>query len=190
MIIEIDNFLIAETLFTENFCCDLEKCKGICCIEGDAGAPITTAEACSFEEEYKHYQYILSEQNRQCIDKQGFKELDGNEWVTPLVGNKDCVYSYYDNHNICKCGVEAAFLEGKTTFRKPASCYLYPIRTTTFSNGMTALNYERWSICNDAVTLGNLKAIPVFRFLQSAITDIFGKALYDKMEEYYLTVND
>lgn len=184
MIIEIGNFLISEKLFEQYFCCDLASCKGRCCVEGDAGAPITENEALKFEEEYHNYKHLLTEEHNKVLECNGFKDFDGEELVTPLVKNRNCVYSYYDG-DICKCAVEAAFIEEKSKFRKPVSCYMYPIRTSKLKNGMIALNYSYWDICRDAIPCGQKLQLPVFRFLKSPIIDTFGADLYLKMEEYF-----
>lgn len=191
MIIEIGNVLVAMDIFTEKFCCDLESCKGRCCIEGDAGAPVLFDEIADIEESTEIVWSRLSASAQAVIDKQGvvYSDRDG-DLVTSIVGGKDCVFTCYKNididgksiSNCCLCTLESAFREGKSTFRKPISCSLYPIRERKFSNGTVGLNYHQWSICKDAVKKGKALNLPVYQFLKEPLTRRFGEEWYKELE--------
>ena len=191
MIIEIGNVLVAMDIFTEKFCCDLESCKGRCCIEGDAGAPVLFDEIAYIEESTEIVWSRLSASAQAVIDKQGvvYSDRDG-DLVTSIVGGKDCVFTCYKDididgesiNNCCLCALESAFREGKSTFRKPISCSLYPIRERKFSNGTVGLNYHQWSICKDAVKKGKALNLPVYQFLKEPLTRRFGEEWYKELE--------
>ena len=191
MIIEIGNVLVAMDIFTEKFCCDLETCKGRCCIEGDAGAPVLFDEIADIEESTEIVWSRLSASAQAVIDKQGvvYSDRDG-DLVTSIVGGKDCVFTCYKDididgesiNNCCLCALESAFREGKSTFRKPISCSLYPIRERKFSNGTVGLNYHQWSICKDAVKKGKALNLPVYQFLKEPLTRRFGEEWYKELE--------
>lgn len=181
MIIEIDNVLVSTDIFTEYFCCDLDACKGICCVEGDAGAPVTIDEIAGIEDAIDTVWDDLSATAQAVIDKQGvaYTDRDG-DLVTSIVGGKDCVFTYYEK-GCCLCALERAWRAGKTTFCKPISCALYPIREKKLSNGMVALNYNRWDVCHDAVKKGNELRLPVYRFLRDPLVRRFGEDFYQQL---------
>lgn len=181
MIIEIDNVLVSTDIFTEYFCCDLDACKGICCVEGDAGAPVTIDEIAGIEDAIDTVWDDLSATAQAVIDKQGvaYTDRDG-DLVTSIVGGKDCVFTCYEK-GCCLCALERAWRAGKTAFCKPISCALYPIREKKLSNGMVALNYNRWDVCHDAVKKGNELRLPVYRFLRDPLVRRFGKDFYQQL---------
>lgn len=181
MIIEIDNVLVSTDIFTEYFCCDLDACKGICCVEGDAGAPVTIDEIAGIEDAIDTVWDDLSATAQAVIDKQGvaYTDRDG-DLVTSIVGGKDCVFTCYEK-GCCLCALERAWRAGKTTFCKPISCALYPIREKKLSNGMVALNYNRWDVCHDAVKKGNELRLPVYRFLRDPLVHRFGEDFYQQL---------
>lgn len=181
MIIEIDNVLVSTDIFTEYFCCDLDACKGICCVEGDAGAPITIDEIAGIEDAIDTVWDDLSATAQAVIDKQGvaYTDRDG-DLVTSIVGGKDCVFTCYEK-GCCLCALERAWRAGKTAFCKPISCALYPIREKKLSNGMVALNYNRWDVCHDAVKKGNELRLPVYRFLRDPLVRRFGEDFYQQL---------
>ena len=183
MIIEIDNVLISGDIFTEEFCCDLDACKGICCVEGDAGAPVTLDEIGGIEAARDPGWDDMSASAQAVVDIQGvaYTDRDG-DLVTSIVGGKDCVFTCYDN-GCCLCALERAYRSGKTGFCKPISCALYPIREKHLSNGMIALNYNRWDVCRDAVKKGRELHLPVYKFLREPLTRRFGSDFYDKLCE-------
>ena len=181
MIIEIDNVLVSTDIFTEYFCCDLDACKGICCVEGDAGAPVTIDEIAGIEDAIDTVWDDLSATAQAVIDKQGvaYTDRDG-DLVTSIVGGKDCVFTCYEK-GCCLCALERAWRAGKTAFCKPISCALYPIREKKVSNGMVALNYNRWDVCHDAVKKGNELRLPVYRFLRDPLVRRFGEDFYQQL---------
>ena len=181
MIIEIDNVLVSTDIFTEYFCCDLDACKGICCVEGDAGAPVTIDEIAGIEDAIDTVWDDLSATAQAVIDKQGvaYTDRDG-DLVTSIVGGKDCVFTCYEK-GCCLCALERAWRAGKRAFCKPISCALYPIREKKWSNGMVALNYNRWDVCHDAVKKGNELRLPVYRFLRDPLVRRFGEDFYQQL---------
>ena len=181
MIIEIDNVLVSTDIFTEYFCCDLDACKGICCVEGDAGAPVTIDEIAGIEDAIDTVWDDLSATAQAVIDKQGvaYTDRDG-DLVTSIVGGKDCVFTCYEK-GCCLCALERAWRAGKTAFCKPISCALYPIREKKLSNGMVALNYIRWDVCHEAVKKGNELRLPVYRFLRDPLVRRFGEDFYQQL---------
>ena len=181
MIIEIDNILVSEDILTEEFCCDLDACKGICCVEGDAGAPVTLNEIGGIESALDDVWDDMSASAQAVVDKQGvaYTDRDG-DLVTSIVGGKDCVFTCYQD-GCCLCALERAYRDGRTAFCKPISCALYPIREKRLSNGMTALNYNRWDVCRDAVRKGRELHLPVYKFLREPLTRRFGDDFYQKL---------
>ena len=180
-ILDIGGILISSDILTERFCCDYEKCRGVCCIEGDAGAPVTLDEIGGIEDALDTVWPDLSAQAQAVIDQQGVAYTDQEgDLVTSIVGGKDCVFTCYDGDN-CLCALEKAFRGGKTRFCKPISCALYPIRAKTFADGTVALNYNRWKICADAVKKGQSLDMPVYQFLKEPLTRRFGAEWYDEL---------
>lgn len=181
MIIEIDNILVSEDILTEEFCCDLDACKGICCVEGDAGAPVTLDEIGGIESALDDVWDDMSASAQAVVDKQGVAYTDRDvDLVTSIVGGKDCVFTCYQD-GCCLCALERAYRDGRTAFCKPISCALYPIREKRLSNGMTALNYNRWDVCRDAVRKGRELHLPVYKFLREPLTRRFGDDFYQKL---------
>lgn len=187
-ILQVGDVLLSPDIITEYFCCDYEKCKGACCIEGDAGAPVTLEEISEIENSLDDVWDELSASAQTVIDKQGvaYSDRDG-DLVTSIVGGRDCVFTCYENGS-CLCALEKAFIQGKTTFCKPISCSLYPIREKQFSNGMIGLNYHRWEVCKDAVIKGKNNNIRVYEFLKEPLTRRFGSQWYDELQELAKTV--
>ena len=180
-ILDVGGVLISSDLLTERFCCDYEKCRGVCCIEGDAGAPVTMDEIAGIEEALDTVWSDLSASAQSVIDRQGVAYTDQEgDLVTSIVRGKDCVFTCYDGEN-CLCALEKAYRSGKTTFCKPISCALYPIRAKKFADGTVALNYHRWKICEDAVKKGQELDLPVYRFLKDPLTRRFGEAWYQEL---------
>ena len=187
-ILQVGDVLLSPDIITEYFCCDYEKCKGACCIEGDAGAPVTLEEISEIENSLDEVWDELSASAQTVIDKQGvaYSDRDG-DLVTSIVGGRDCVFTCYENGS-CLCALEKAYIQGKTTFCKPISCSLYPIREKQFSNGMIGLNYHRWEVCKDAVIKGKNNNIRVYEFLKEPLTRRFGSQWYEELQELAKTV--
>lgn len=177
-------------ILTEEFCCDLEACKGKCCIVGDAGAPVDLDEVMELENVLDEVWDDMSASAQAVVDKQGVAYTDQEgDLVTSIVNGKDCVFTYYDDltigdctiKNCCLCATEKAFRAGKTHWCKPISCVLYPIRVKKLSNGLTALNYHRWDICRDGIKKGRELHMPVYKFLRDPLIRRFGEEWYNEL---------
>ncbi|MBR1485525.1 MAG: DUF3109 family protein [Prevotella sp.] len=191
-ILQIGDILISSDILTEQFCCDLSACKGACCIESDAGAPVTMDEIGEIEDSLDDAWADLSARAQAVIDQQGVAYTDQEgDLVTSIVGGKDCVFTYYDDisdqatgqpiSGCCLCALEKAFRSGRSRFCKPISCALYPIREKRFSDGTVALNYHQWDVCRPARDLGRKLQLPVYRFLKEPLTRRFGQEWYDEL---------
>lgn len=180
--IQIQDVIVSLDIFREKFLCDLDACKGECCVEGDAGAPVELDEVARLEEVLPVVWDNLSPAAREVIDRQGvvYPDRDG-ELVTSIVNGKECVFTCYDERGCCCCAIEKAYREGKTSFYKPISCHLYPIRVGHYGP-YKALNYHRWSVCRAAVLLGEKEDVPVYKFLKEPLTRKFGEAWYAELE--------
>lgn len=183
-ILQVGDVLLTSDIITEKFCCDLEACKGICCVEGDAGAPVTVEEIAELENVVEHIVDDLSPKALKVLEEQGVAYTDQEgDLVTSIVDNKDCCFTCYSPDGICLCATERAFRAGKTSWCKPISCYLYPIREKTLSDGTVALNYHRWNVCRDAVKKGRELNLPVWKFLREPLIKRFGAEWYTELEE-------
>ena len=194
-ILEIGGILISSEIITECFCCDYEKCKGICCVEGSDGAPVTMDEIAGIEDALDTVWPMLSASAQSVIDKQGiaYSDKDG-DLVTSIVRGKECVFARSltpspspmgeGSKDPCwLCMLEKAYREGKTQFCKPISCALYPIREKQFSGGLIGLNYHRWAVCKDAIEKGKALGLPVYQFLKEPLIRRFGEAWYQELCE-------
>ena len=180
--IEIGKALISFDVLDQQFLCDLSKCKGACCVEGDSGAPLTDEEAKIIEDIYPEVEPYLSERNKAEVKKQGFSIIDSDgDLVTPIVGNKECVYTYRDEAGIVKCGIERAYLDGKIDFRKPVSCHLFPIRITEYKR-FDAVNYQELDICKAGRACGKKEQLPLWKFLKEPLIRKYGKEWYEELQ--------
>ncbi len=180
--IEIDDKIVSVDLLRECFACDLSQCRGICCVEGNAGAPLEADEVDILEREYESYRPYMTAEGIEAVERQGFMVVDADgDYTTPLVNDAECAYARNEN-GVTLCAIEKAWLEGKTPFRKPISCHLYPIRLVHFSNGSIGLNYHRWSVCEPARRCGRKLGIPVYRALREPIIRRFGEEFYRALE--------
>jgi hypothetical protein len=181
--IQIDDKLISEDLFSEEFVCNLAKCKGICCVEGDAGAPLDEDETKILDEIYPKIKSYLRPEGIQAIEEQGTYTLDfEGDLVTPLVNNAECAYVIFDEKGYTKCAIEKAYEDGVIDWQKPISCHLYPIRITEYSN-FSAINYHEWDICSDACTLGKELGVKVYQFLKKPLIRKYGEEFYQTLSE-------
>jgi len=175
--------LVSEDLFEKQFVCDLNACKGACCVEGDAGAPIREDEVGVMEDELHNILPFLTEEGRAVIKAEGSFTIDyEGDLVTPLVDNKHCAYTVFDEKGIAGCGIELAWKAGKTTFRKPVSCHLYPVRVQE-QKEYTELNYHKWNICKPACACGSKLKVPVYKFLKEALIRAYGEEWYAELEQ-------
>ncbi len=177
----IDDTCVSDDIAEKFFVCNLEKCKGACCVEGDLGAPLEESELPVMEEIYEQVKPYLSPEGIAAIEAQGkyIKDWEG-DYSTTTINDKECAYAIYDERNILKCGIEQAYLDGKIDFKKPISCHLYPIRITKYEN-FHALNYERWSICSDACTFGEQLGVEVYKFLKEPLIRAYGEDWYEQL---------
>lgn len=181
--IQIANTLLSDDIFEAQFICDLCKCKGQCCVDGESGAPLTREEHDKIEEILPVIWDDLSPKAQQLISEQGisYNDTDG-ELVTSIVNGEECVFTYYDENGICKCAIDTAYREGRIAVQKPISCNLYPIRLTDYAD-YTAVNYHQWSICRPAVKLGRKEGVPLYRFLREPLIRRFGEEWYNEVCE-------
>lgn len=181
--IEVDDKLLSADLFEKRFVCDLNACKGACCIDGDSGAPLTEEEVSIIEDNLDAIMPYMREEGINEVNKQGVFYMDfENEPVTTLVNNNECAFVYFDDNGIAKCAIEKANREGKINFKKPISCHLYPIRVAKLRM-YTAVNYHQWSICSDACKLGEQLNIKVYQFLKEPIIRKWGEDFYKELEK-------
>lgn len=182
-IIQIDDILVSSEIITEYFACNYDECRGVCCVIGDSGAPLTEDEAQSLERNYPIYSGLMQETAREAVARTGFFEIDSDgDMVTPLVrGTEECVFTHFDGDGNCFCSPERCWFRGECSFRKPVSCWLYPVRVSVLSNGMTALNLHRWDICRGAFLKGRREGVKVFRFLKEPLTAMYGEDFYEAL---------
>mgnify|MGYP001397550582 FL=1 len=180
--IQIDDVIVSLDVLKDKFICDLGVCKGACCIEGDAGAPVEQDEVEKLKEVLPIIWDDLDEKAKAVIDRQGVVYTDEEgDIVTSIVNGKDCVFTCYDEKGMCYCAIEKAYRAGKTDFYKPVSCHLYPIRVADYGE-FKAVNYHRWEICKAAVLLGQKENVPVYKFLKEPLIRKFGQLWYDELE--------
>ncbi|MEO8398286.1 MAG: DUF3109 family protein [Ignavibacteriaceae bacterium] len=180
-IIPVEDILVRREVVETHFACDLEKCKGACCtLESDFGAPLLNEEVEKIEEILPIVKKNLSPLHQKEIDINGFYEIVDNELLTRSIEKKDCVFVYYDG-KIAKCGIEKAFNEGKTDFRKPISCHLFPIRVSNF--GGEIIKYEKFQECSPALENGKKKQIKIVDFCEDSLTRKYGEKWYSKLKE-------
>lgn len=177
----VGDTVISDEIKEQFFVCDLSKCKGACCVEGDYGAPLEEEELAKLEEIYPMVKPYLSPEGVKAITEQGTHTTDpDNDYCTPTIGDRECAYAIYDEQGTLKCGIEQAYLDGKTDWKKPISCHLYPVRITKYDH-YEAVNYHRWHICSPACTLGQELAVPLYRFLKDALTRKYGAEWYAEL---------
>ena len=180
--IAIDDILISDQVVEEQFVCDLDKCKGGCCVDGDAGAPLENDELKELNAVYNEVFPYLSEEAKKIIETRGKYVYDQEfGWVTPTVSNGMCAYGLVDKKGIVKCAIEQAYIDGKISWKKPISCHLFPVRIKKTRKG-EMVNYEpREDLCAAACTLGKKLKIPVYQFLKEALIRKYGKDFYDAL---------
>lgn len=180
--IEIEDKILSRDLFEKKFVCDLNACKGACCVEGSSGAPLTEEEIYILEDIYEEVKPYLPSKGVKAIEKHGHWVIDADgDYTTPLVGEeKECAYTIFEN-GMALCGIEKAYKEGKISFKKPISCHLYPIRITQYQK-FEALNYDVWHLCKPACACGEKLQVPVYKFLKEAIIRKYGEGFYTMVE--------
>ncbi|MFY0600446.1 MAG: DUF3109 family protein [Cyclobacteriaceae bacterium] len=180
--IQIGKTLISDDVKEQFFVCDLDKCKGACCVEGDLGAPLKQEELADLEDVVEAVKPYLSTEAVEALEKNGSYLLDEEgDFSTTTIDNKECAFAYYDEKKILKCGIEQANMDGKTSVQKPISCHLYPIREVKLHDNHLALNYDRWDICSAACDFGAKLGVPVYKFLKNALIRRFGENWYEQL---------
>lgn len=183
---QIGNTIVSEELIENDFVCNLTACKGACCVGGEYGAPLDDAETEILVDIFSDVKPYLRPEGIDAIMKQGaFIKGEDGEWETPLVNNSECAYVVFSEQGIAKCGLEAAYTDGATTWKKPISCHLYPVRTRKYSE-FTAVNYHKWEICDPACSLGKELKVPIYKFVKEALIKKFGEAWYQELEQVVL----
>ncbi|QOI97761.1 MAG: DUF3109 family protein [Flammeovirgaceae bacterium] len=178
---QVGQVLVTDDIKDKEFVCNLEKCKGACCVEGDFGAPLEDDELPILRAIYEQVKPYLSEAGVKAIERQGTYVLDDDgDFSTPTIGGRECAYAIYDENRVLKCGIEQAYLDGKISWKKPISCHLYPIRITKKKN-LEAVNYHKWSICSPACSLGKELQVPLYKFLKEALVRKYGQVWYDAL---------
>lgn len=180
--IQIDDVIVSFDVIEKHFICDLSHCKGECCVEGDSGAPVEEEEQALLDEVLPLVWDDLSPKAQALINKQGVTYRDNEgDLVTSIVNGKDCVFTCYDAEGVCKCAIEKAYRAGLTTFYKPISCHLYPIRLGKYGS-YTAVNYHKWGVCKAAELLGEKEQLPIYKFLKEPLIRKFGATWYDALD--------
>lgn len=179
---QIGKTVVSDEIIEKEFVCNLSACKGQCCVDGDAGAPLEQAETEILDKIYPIVKPFLRPKGVQTIETQG-KWIVGEdgEYETPLIDGADCAYVIYDG-DTALCGIEQAYNQGLVDWKKPISCHLYPVRIREFSD-FSAVNYHKWHICSDACELGKELQVPIYKFVKEALVRKFGEAWYAELED-------
>ena len=180
---QIGKTIVSEDVLEKEFVCNLSACKGACCVEGAAGAPLSDEETKILEDIYPKVKPFLRNEGLKAIAEQGtfIKGHDG-DWETPLVEDEECAYTTFDEKGVAKCGIEEAYNAGAVDWKKPISCHLYPVRVKDYSQ-FSAVNYHQWQICDDACSLGKELQVPVYTFVKEALIRKYGEDWYAELEE-------
>jgi len=179
----VENAVISDDIKEQFFVCDLNKCKGACCVEGDLGAPLEKDELAQIESVLEEVKPFMSPAGVEAVEKSGAYLLDEEgDFSTTTINGRECAFAIYDDRGILKCAIEQAWLKGKISWRKPLSCHLYPIRITKYDE-YDALNYHRWDICSPACDNGKKLGVPVYKFLKEALIRKYGEAWYQQLVE-------
>lgn len=179
--LQIEDTIISMDVIESQFICDLCKCKGQCCVDGESGAPLEKEENDKIIEILPIIWDELSLKAQALINEQGisYKDYDG-ELVTSIVNGNECVFTYFDEEGVCKCVIDNAYREGRISVQKPISCHLYPIRLQKYRD-FTAVNYHKWSICEPAIRLGTKESVAIYEFLKDPLIRKFGQKWYESL---------
>ncbi len=180
---QLGKTIISEEIIEKDFVCNLSACKGACCIDGEAGAPLDQSEIQKLEEVYPVVKPYLRKEGIAAIEKQGvYIKTDNGDLETPLINGADCAYVIFDKKGTAMCAIEEAYNQGEIDWKKPISCHLYPIRVQDYTE-FSAVNYHKWDICDDACTLGKELQVPVYKFVKEALIRKFGENWYAELEK-------
>lgn len=180
---QLGKTIVSEEILENDFVCNLTACKGACCVDGNAGAPLEDKETEILVDIYADVKPFLRVEGIAAIQEQGaFVKGEDGEWETPLINNSECAYVVYTTNGTAKCGLEEAYNQGVTKWKKPVSCHLYPIRIREYTE-LTAVNYHKWEICDPACSLGEELKVPIYKFVKEALIRKFGKQWYQELEQ-------
>ncbi|MCM4167995.1 hypothetical protein KCTC52924_01184 [Arenibacter antarcticus] len=180
---QLGKTIVSEEIIENDFLCNLTACKGACCVDGEAGAPLEDRETEILVDIYSRVKPFLRPEGIAEIEKQGaFIRGEDGEWETPLVNGSECAYAVFKENGTAKCGLEEAYEQGATKWKKPVSCHLYPVRVREYSE-LTAVNYHKWEICDPACSLGSELKVPIYKFVKDALIRKFGKKWYAELEQ-------
>lgn len=180
---QLGKTIVSEDIIKKDFLCNLSACKGACCIDGDAGAPLEKDEVAILKEIYPKVKPFLRAEGIAAIEKYGTSvTTEDDELETPLINGADCAYVIFDDKNVALCGIEEAYNQGEITWKKPISCHLYPIRVRDYTE-FSGVNYHKWQICDDACALGKELQIPIYKFVKEALIRKFGEDWYAELEK-------
>ena len=180
---QLGKTIVSEDIIEKDFVCNLSACKGACCVDGDAGAPLEAAETEILKDIYPKVKPFLRKEGIVVIEKEGtFITTEEGEFESPLINGADCAYVTFDDKGIALCAIEEAHNQGEISWKKPVSCHLYPVRVKDYSE-FSAVNYHKWQICDDACTLGKELQVPVYKFVKQALIRKFGEDWYTELEK-------
>ena len=186
---QLGKTIVSEDIINKDFVCNLSACKGACCIDGDAGAPLEKDEAEILETIYPKVKPFLREEGIKAIEEQGtFITTENGELETPLINGADCAYVNFDDKGTALCAIEEAYNQGEVDWKKPVSCHLYPVRVKEYSS-FSAVNYHKWYICDDACVLGKELQVPIYKFVKEALIRKFGEDWYEELEQMAKKLN-
>ncbi|MCH7524189.1 MAG: DUF3109 family protein [Bacteroidetes bacterium] len=186
---QLGKTIVSEDIIEKDFMCNLSACKGACCVDGDAGAPLEDEEVKILQKVYPKIKPFLRPEGIKVIEEQGvYITLEDGELETPLVNNANCAYVNFDNRGVAICGIEEAYNQGEISWKKPVSCHLYPVRVKDYSE-FSAVNYHKWEICDDACTFGKELQIPIYKFVKEALIRKFGEDWYMELEKVAKSMN-
>lgn len=180
---QLGKTIVSEDIIKRDFVCNLNACKGACCIDGDAGAPLEDEEAELLQNIYPKIKPYLRPEGVDAIESQGvYVTSKEGELETPLINDADCAYVIFDDKNTALCAIEQAYNDGEVDLKKPVSCHLYPVRVKHYSE-FSAVNYHHWQICDEACSLGEELQVPVYKFVKEALIRKFGAQWYEELEK-------
>jgi len=180
---QLGKTIVSEDIIEKDFVCNLSACKGACCVDGEAGAPLDEEETKILEKIYPKVNPFLRKESIAVIEKEGpWVKSEWGELETPLINGADCAYVIFDEKKTALCAIEEAYNSGEIDWKKPVSCHLYPIRVKDYSE-FSAVNYHKWEICDDACSLGKELQVPVYKFVKQALVRKFGQNWYDELEK-------
>jgi len=180
---QLGKTIVSEDIIKKDFVCNLSACKGACCIDGDAGAPLDENETEILNDIYPKIKPFLRQEGIESIEKNGvFITTEFGDLETPLINHADCAYVIFDENKTALCAIEEAYNQGIINWKKPVSCHLYPVRVKDYSE-FSAVNYDKWEICDDACTLGKELQVPIYKFVKEALIRKFGEDWYQELEK-------